>query len=226
MPRRSGPRCCGASNRTATRATGCSPSTCTIRPRAPSNSVPQPGRSSTGEVAGQLAAFVQDVLHKTGARKVDLVGNSRGANTIRNYVKNFGGARLVEKVVLGGGVDHGVIRSTTYLVGSEFNGLRPVHAGAQRRAPGDRARRALPHRPLRPLRQVRPAPTAGSSACRGSRPASPTTRPRSRARSTSSCPASITARPRSRRRRSPSPIGSSPAGGRSASPSCPRPHRC
>ena len=89
------------------------------------DSVPQPGRSSTGEVAGQLAAFVQDVLHKTGARKVDLVGNSRGANTIRNYVKNFGGARLVEKVVLGGGVDHGVIRSTTYLVGSEFNGLSP-----------------------------------------------------------------------------------------------------
>ena len=93
------------------------------------DAVPQPGRSSTEEVKRQLAAFVEDVLRRTGASKVDLVGNSRGANTIRNYVENGGGASRVEKVVLGGGVNHGVIRSKTYLVGSEFNGLSPFMRG-------------------------------------------------------------------------------------------------
>jgi triacylglycerol esterase/lipase EstA (alpha/beta hydrolase family) len=46
----------------------------------------------------------------TGAPKVALVGNSRGANTIRNYVKNGGGASVVSHVVLGGGV---ITASTT-----------------------------------------------------------------------------------------------------------------
>lgn len=53
---------------------------------------PQDGRSSAGEVMAQLAAFVDDVLARTGARKVALVGNSRGASTIRHYVKHGGGA--------------------------------------------------------------------------------------------------------------------------------------
>lgn len=83
---------------------------------------PQEGRSSTAEVRDQLAAFVAEVRERTGAEKVALVGNSRGANTIRNYVKNGGGARFVSHVVLGGGVNHGVIVSDTALVGSEFNG--------------------------------------------------------------------------------------------------------
>ena len=86
------------------------------------DAIPQEGRSSTEEVKDQLASFVQDVLAKTGAGKVALVGNSRGANTIRNYVKNGGGAAYVAKVVLGGGVNHGVVDSTVILVGSEFNG--------------------------------------------------------------------------------------------------------
>ncbi|MEO8560260.1 MAG: alpha/beta fold hydrolase, partial [Rhodospirillales bacterium] len=83
---------------------------------------PQDGRSSTQEVMQQLSAYVDDVLKKTGASKVALVGNSRGANTIRNYVKNGGGAAKVSHVVLGGGVNHGVLVSDTVLVGSEFNG--------------------------------------------------------------------------------------------------------
>jgi pimeloyl-ACP methyl ester carboxylesterase len=83
---------------------------------------PQEGRSSTQEVMQQLSAFVDDVLKRTGASKVALVGNSRGANTIRNYVKNGGGAAKVSHVVLGGGVNHGVVVSDSFLVGSEFNG--------------------------------------------------------------------------------------------------------
>jgi triacylglycerol lipase len=83
---------------------------------------PQEGRSSAAEVMQQLAEFVAEVKKKTGADKVALVGNSRGANTIRNYVKNGGGKDHVSHVVLGGGVNHGVIISDEALVGSEFNG--------------------------------------------------------------------------------------------------------
>src|SRR5262245_58336334 len=86
---------------------------------------PQVGRSSAMDAMTQLAAFVAEVKQKTGAPKVALVGNSRGANTIRNYVKNGGGQAHVSHVVLGGGTNHGVLVSDTALVGSEFNGASP-----------------------------------------------------------------------------------------------------
>lgn len=95
---------------------------------------PQEGRTSTAEAMQQLADFVTEVKRKTGAAKVALVGNSRGANTIRSYVKNGGGTDHVSHVVLGGGVNHGVIVSDTALVGSEFNGasefMRQLNEGA------------------------------------------------------------------------------------------------
>jgi pimeloyl-ACP methyl ester carboxylesterase len=87
---------------------------------------PQEGRSSAEEAMRQLAAFVDGVLARTGAPKVALVGNSRGAITIRNYVRHGGGAARTSHVVLGGGVNHGVIVSDRYLVGSEFNGAGDV----------------------------------------------------------------------------------------------------
>ncbi len=97
------------------------------------DATPQDGRSSSQEVMQQLSAYVDDVLKKTGANKVALVGNSRGANTIRNYVKNGGGAAKVSHVVLGGGVNHGVLVSDAVLVGSEFNGssdfMKQLNAG-------------------------------------------------------------------------------------------------
>jgi len=83
---------------------------------------PQEGRSSADEVMAQLSAFVDETLAKTGARKVALIGNSRGANTIRHYVKHGGGAAKTSHVVLGAGTNHGVIVSDQHLVGSEFNG--------------------------------------------------------------------------------------------------------
>ena len=93
----------------------------------------QEGRSSTDDVMKELAAYVTEVKKKTGATKVALVGNSRGANTIRNYVKNGGGKDHVSHVVLGGGVNHGVIKSDTALIGSEFNGnsefMKKLNAG-------------------------------------------------------------------------------------------------
>ncbi len=97
------------------------------------NSVPEPGKSSAAEVKNQLANFVAQVRQFTGAPKVVLVGNSRGANTIRNFVKNGGGASEVSIVVLGGGVNHGVFNNPALLPDSEFNGasafMQQLNAG-------------------------------------------------------------------------------------------------
>lgn len=83
------------------------------------NGVPQPNRSSTDEQRQQLSARVDEILAKTGAKKLALVGNSRGGYSIRNYIKNGGGAK-VGWAILGGTPNHGV-----YAIpgnNSEFNG--------------------------------------------------------------------------------------------------------
>lgn len=89
------------------------------------DAVAQPGRSSATEFAQHLAAEVDAVLARTGARQVALVGNSRGGNAIRHYVQNLGGAAKVSAVVLGGGTSHGVWADPAFLPGSEFNGAGP-----------------------------------------------------------------------------------------------------
>ena len=86
---------------------------------------PQPGRSTAREVMEQLAAEVARVKARTGAGKVILVAQSRGGNTVRNYLKNGGGAAHVSAAVLCGCVNHGVIVSDKVLIGSEFNGASP-----------------------------------------------------------------------------------------------------
>jgi triacylglycerol lipase len=50
--------------------------------------VPQANRSGTEEQRAFLAAEVETLLARTGAKRVALVGNSRGGNSIRNYVKH------------------------------------------------------------------------------------------------------------------------------------------
>ncbi|MGZ8260633.1 MAG: twin-arginine translocation pathway signal, partial [Caldimonas sp.] len=92
----------------------------------------QPGRSSTAEHMAHLAAEVTKVLAATGAKKVALVGSSRGGNAIRNFIANGGGATLVSHAVLGGVPNHGVWANPAFLPGSEFNGtgafLRALNA--------------------------------------------------------------------------------------------------
>jgi len=85
----------------------------------------QPGRSSAAEHMAYLAAEVKKVLAATGAKKVVLVGNSRGGYAIRNFVANGNGA-LVSHVVLGGTPNHGVWAHPGFLPGSEFNGAGPL----------------------------------------------------------------------------------------------------
>jgi len=87
------------------------------------DAVAQPGRSSTTESAVFLKAQVDKVLKATGASKVVLIGNSRGGNTIRNYVQNGGGAAVVSHVVLGGNPAHGIWAVKAFRENNEFSGL-------------------------------------------------------------------------------------------------------
>ena len=69
--------------------------------------VAQPNRSSTEDQRRELAEAIKALKQKTGASRVALVGNSRGGNAIRNYIKN-GGAADVSHAVLCGTPNHGV----------------------------------------------------------------------------------------------------------------------
>jgi pimeloyl-ACP methyl ester carboxylesterase len=93
---------------------------------------PQPLRSSTAEAMQELAAKVEEVRKATGRDRVVLVGNSRGGNAIRNYIRNGGGAARVSHAILGGTPNHGV-SDWAETRGNEFNGkgafLMQLNAG-------------------------------------------------------------------------------------------------
>jgi triacylglycerol lipase len=94
-----------------------------VHPGARSDdTVPEENRSSTTDVASQLAGHVARTLIETGAEKVDLVGNSRGCQTIRNWLKNGGGSHVADTAVLTGCVHHGVFVAPGANMGSEYNG--------------------------------------------------------------------------------------------------------
>ncbi len=85
---------------------------------------PQPLRSSAADQMQELAAKVEEVRKLTGQDKVVLIGNSRGGNAIRNYLKNGGGAARVSHAILGGTPNHGV-SDWEESRGNEFNGKGP-----------------------------------------------------------------------------------------------------
>lgn len=84
--------------------------------------IPEDNRSSPADAARALAQVVDDALTLTGAPRVVLVANSRGCQTSRNYVRNYGGAANVAGMVLTGGVYNGVFVSADAAPGSEYNG--------------------------------------------------------------------------------------------------------
>ena len=85
----------------------------------------QAGRSSTTEHMQSLRSLVESVIQKTGAKQVVLIGNSRGANAIRNYICNGGGAQWVSHAILGGGTNHGVQAVPGLNDANEFSGAGP-----------------------------------------------------------------------------------------------------
>lgn len=94
------------------------------------DSVAQPNRSSTEDQRRELAEAVAALRQRTGAAKVALVGNSRGGNSIRSYLK--GGAQDVSHAVLCGVPNHGIF-DWDEMAGSEFNArstfLRGLNGG-------------------------------------------------------------------------------------------------
>lgn len=79
-------------------------------------------RSSTKDAARAVAAKVDEALAKSKASKVVLIANSRGCQTSRNYVKNFGGKDKVAAMILTGCVHRGVFVAQDFALGSEYNG--------------------------------------------------------------------------------------------------------
>jgi pimeloyl-ACP methyl ester carboxylesterase len=60
-----------------------------------------PPLASIESFAAQLAARVDDVLARTGGRKVMLVGHSMGGLVCRAYLRAYGGAKVARVVTLG-----------------------------------------------------------------------------------------------------------------------------
>src|SRR5260221_9688860 len=91
------------------------------------DSVPQPNRSSTEDARRELGEAIRQLKRRTGASRVALVGNSRGGNPIRSYIRNGGGAD-VSHAVLCGVPNHGIYLSAEN-PGNEFNGSGPFLRG-------------------------------------------------------------------------------------------------
>jgi pimeloyl-ACP methyl ester carboxylesterase len=111
--------------------------------------VPQPNRSSTEDQRRELGEAIKELQRRTGASRVALVGNSRGGNSIRLYIKSGGGAD-VSHAVLCGVPNHGVYDWDDGL-GNEFNGRGPFLRGLNEgeSVPDVTQRR---HRQIRPTR--------------------------------------------------------------------------
>ncbi|MBT1511383.1 hydrolase [Bradyrhizobium sp. SRL28] len=100
--------------------------------------VEQPNRSSTEDQRRELGEAIKELQRRTGAPRIALVGNSRGGYSIRNYIRNGGGAD-VSHAVLCGVPNHGVYDWDDGLNG-EFNGrgpfLRGLNEGESEVTPG------------------------------------------------------------------------------------------
>jgi Lipase C-terminal domain/Palmitoyl protein thioesterase len=88
---------------------------------------PEPNKSSTEDQRRELSDAIKELKRRTGASRVALVGNSRGGNSIRSYIKN-GGSADVSHAVLCGVPNHGVFDWDANL-GNEFNGRGPFLRG-------------------------------------------------------------------------------------------------
>jgi pimeloyl-ACP methyl ester carboxylesterase len=100
--------------------------------------VEQPNRSSTEDQRRELGEAVKELQRRTGSARIALVGNSRGGYSIRNYIRNGGGAD-VSHAVLCGVPNHGIYDWGDG-INNEFNGrgpfLRGLNEGDSEATPG------------------------------------------------------------------------------------------
>ncbi|MEH2494313.1 pimeloyl-ACP methyl ester carboxylesterase [Bradyrhizobium sp. AZCC 1678] len=100
--------------------------------------VEQANRSSTEDQRRELGEAIKELQRRTGASRIALVGNSRGGYSIRNYIRNGGGADI-SHAVLCGVPNHGIYEWDEGL-GGEFNGrgpfLRGLNEGESEVTPG------------------------------------------------------------------------------------------
>lgn len=87
----------------------------------------EPNKSSTEDQLRELGEAVRELMRRTGASRIALVGNSRGGNSIRALIKN-GGSAEVSYAVLCGVPNHGVYAWDAGL-NNEFNGRGPFLRG-------------------------------------------------------------------------------------------------
>ena len=64
------------------------------------------GQDHLSTSAGQIGDLIDEVLAKTGASKVDVVGHSAGTGVLDNYILKKGGAAKVHRLVSFGGLHH------------------------------------------------------------------------------------------------------------------------
>lgn len=84
----------------------------------------------TGDIAtsaGQLEAFVNQVLAATGTAKVDLVGHSQGGMMPRYYIKNLGGSTKVDKLVALAPSNNGTTLDGITELGVQLNIIDPIN---------------------------------------------------------------------------------------------------
>jgi triacylglycerol esterase/lipase EstA (alpha/beta hydrolase family) len=84
----------------------------------------------TGDIptsAGQLAAFVNQVLAATGAAKVDIVGHSQGGMMPRYYIDFLGGASTVDKLVALAPSNNGTTLDGLTQLGAQLRILEPAN---------------------------------------------------------------------------------------------------
>src|SRR5947199_5960019 len=100
--------------------------------------VEQANRSSTEDQRRELGEAVKELQRRTGAVRIALVGNSRGGYSIRNTIRNGGGADI-SHAVLCGVPNHGIYDWDDG-PGGEFNGrgpfLRGLNEGESEVTPG------------------------------------------------------------------------------------------
>src|SRR5260370_806232 len=60
---------------------------------------PEANKSSTQDQRRELGEAIKELKRRTGAARVALVGNSRGGNPIRTYIKNVGCAAVSHDLV-------------------------------------------------------------------------------------------------------------------------------